>query len=406
MIIRNLKSVLRNVRKNGIYSIINIAGLTIGLACFILIYLFVQYEKSYDTFHSGYGNLYRVVQQVPGSEDLGTDMYCSIPGPLAPLVKETFPEVMNATRVFKRQRLVHYEQVSAIEDRVLYVDPDFLNMFSFRLLSGDAGEALNVPNSIILTERSAKKYFGKEDPVGKTILIDENQKYLVTGVIADAPDNSHIKFDFLSTISTSIAYDSPSYNWGSSTYQTYIRLKNGQSPEEFDKKLNKLCDEQRENVKKVRFWIQPVADIHLNGSFNKELEINGDKSQVYTFYITGIVILLMACFNYVNLTSAHLSGRMKVVGIKRISGAKGYELFFQIIGESALYVLASAIIALLLVRICLPSLNMFLQKDIPFSLLFDVNVLSGWLLFVLGLCILSGIIPAILMIQGRSPAIS
>jgi putative ABC transport system permease protein len=357
----------------------------------------VQYEKSYDTFHADYENIYRVVTHHPESWDRGTDMYNTTPGPLVPLIKAEFPEILHATRVFKRKRLVTYNNTSAIEDRVLYVDPEFLLLFSFKLLNGNDLEALKTPNSIILTKQSAEKYFGKEDPTGKAILIDENQEYLVTGIIENTPNNSHIKFDFLTTISTSFKYDRPSYHWRSSAYQTYIRFNDTQSAEIFEDKLNKVCDNHRNNRNNGRFIVQSLANIHLNGNFKSELEKNGDKSQIYTFSIIGIFILLIACFNYVNLTSAYSISRLKAVGIKKVIGATKGQLFFQIIGESAIYVLASTCIALLLVKFSLPYLNSFLQKEISFLFLFELKVLSGILMTIMVISVISGIIPAFMI---------
>jgi putative ABC transport system permease protein len=384
----------RDISRNKVFFLIKILGLTIGLTCFILIFLFVQYEKSYDSFHDGYKNIYRVVVQRPENLNNGTDIYCTTPGPLVPLIKEDFPEISYATRVFKRKRLVTYDKTTAIENRVLYVDPDFLKLFSFKLLTGNPNEALNNPNSIILTKSSVEKYFGNENPIGKTLQIDENIEYIVTGVIENQPDNSHIKFDFLSTISTSLKYDRPSYKWGSSPYQTYIRFKNVQSEKTFANRLNTVVDNERDNQTREHFLVQALADIHLNGNFNDELEKNGDKKQVYAFFMIGIFILLIASFNYANLSSAHSLNRLKTIGIRKVVGAKRHHLFFQFIEESSVYVLASTIIALVLVYISLPYLNSFIQKEIPFSFILKANVFLGILLFVIVTSLFSGLFPA------------
>lgn len=392
-----IKIFLRDIIRNKTYFLIKTLGLTIGMACFIFIFSFVQYEKSYDTFHDDYQSIYRIIIQTPGEIARGSDIWCSTPGPLVPVIKEEFPEILSATRVFKRQRLVRYMQTSSIEDRVLYVDPDFLKLFSFRLLAGNPEDALNNPNSIILTKRSAKKYFGNEDPVGKTIFIDEDIEYLVTGIIEDAPGNSHMKFDFLSTINTSLKYDSPSYHWNSSPYQTYIRFSNLASVDSFEEKLNNVVDNHRDNNRDERFLVQALADIHLNSDYNSELEVNGDKSQIYSFLIIGLLTLLIACFNYINLTSAYSLNRLKAVGTRKVIGENRFQFYSQVIGESTIYVLISSFIAILLVKKSLPHLNSFLQKEISFQGLFEFKVLSGILLSIMAISFLSGLIPAFII---------
>ena len=389
------KIAVRHILKNKLYTFLNVAGLVVGLTCFFLIYLYVQYEYSYDKNFSNSSQIYRIVAK-NNRVYLGSDIMNATPGPLAPFLKENFPEVLNTTRIRKTERLVQYEMNTGIENRFLYVDREFLDMFMVKFLKGNSNQALNKPNSIILTKSTAQKYFGDNDPTGKNINIDENKVYEITGVIEDAPANSHIQYDFLTSINSELQ---DYYNWYSSNFKTYIQVEPHANISELEKRISRSTAEFRGRGGNRPYIIQSIRDIHLKGNYNLELEKNGSIVQVRSFLIIGIFILLIACFNYINLATADGMNRMKELSVKKIIGAKKSQLIFQIIGESTVYILVATLAAIFLVKICLPFLNSFLNKEIQFSFLFNIRVLSGIFLSIIATCLFSGLIPAIYINQ-------
>ena len=394
-----LKVLFRNSLRNKKTFLINILGLSIGLTCFFLIYVFVQHEFSYDKFHKNSDNIYRIVMKQPGNIYFGSDMFNVTPGLLQPMLKEKFPEIINAARVRKNEHLVQNKQNSFIENRFLYVDPDFLKIFSFKVLAGDPNEILKKPFTVVLSEKIAEKYFGNTDPLGKYIKLDTEDNYEITGIIEDAPDNSHIKYDFLASFSSQEILFQRNIHWNNNNYQTYVQLADHISFNEVENKITEITQKLKGHNNNEQFILQPLTDIHLKANCNFELEKNGDIKQVNTFYAIGILILLIACFNYVNLTSSGSISRSKEFGIKKIVGADKKQFFYQLIGESFIHTLLSSLIAIIFIYLILHLSTNFIPNKFSLSFLSNFRILSGLIISILATSVISGILPALFMIK-------
>jgi len=374
-------------------------GLTVGLTCFFLILLFVLYEFSYDKQFPGYKNIYRIVMKQPGNMYQGSDMFDATPGPLVPYLKDNFPEILYATRIIRTSRnFIQYENNSNIEGRIFYVDVDFLKIFPFQFISGNPDNALKKTNSVVLTKKTAQRYFGDINPVGKSLLADENKTYEITGIIEDIPDNLHFKFDFLVSFSTYYNEHTKYFNWISNDYKTYVQLSNNMSVRELEDKVNLSVRDKFEKNSTIRFIFQPLADIHLHGNCNFEMEKNGSINQIVTFFAVGLLILIIACFNYINISVADTSYRLKETGVRKVIGATNRQLILQFIGESFTYVFgATLIVVLIIIYLIIPEFNVYVQRDIPYSFLFEPKVLLVIILSAIVVSILSGIFPAFII---------
>jgi len=394
MIYTYLKILIRSCFKNKTAFAVNIIGLTLGLACFMLIYLYVSYEYGYDKHIKDPDNSYRIIKKEIGQVYMGTDMFSVTQAPLVSLLKDEFPEVVCATHIDKQGGLVQSNQKSFMEQNMLFVDPDFLDIHSINLIAGDENEALKNPYSIMLTQSMAFKYFGNENPFGKTLKINETHLYTITGIIPDCTAQSHLKYDMLASFSTKFIIEAENCKWNSSNNQTYIILKKGTDIASFEKKITQRII-ALDGEKNTQYFLQPITNVHLQGNCNFEIERNGDLQQVNTFLIIGFLILIIACFNYVNLSSAQKLGRIKEVGIAKAIGASGYHLFIQHLGESMLYFLFSTLLATVILYTSLPILNNFLNKQIPFDYVFRPEVIGVVITTIVIVCIISGLISAI-----------
>ncbi len=392
------KILVRDIKKDKLSFIIKTMGLTVGLTCFFLVLLFVLYEFSYDKQFPGYKKTYRIVMKQTGNMYLGSDMFNATPGPLVPYLKENFPEILYATRVIKSQNRIQYENNIYSESNVFYADPDFLKIFPYQFILGDPDNSLDRPNSVVLTKKTAQRYFGDINPVGQSILVDDTREYEITGVIEDVPDNSHFKFDFLVSFITYYNDHTTYFNWISYSYQTYVQLKNDFSLKQLEDKVNLSVIDKIGKDSKSRFIFQPLTDIHLRSSCNFELERNGSINQVVAFFAIGMLILIIACFNYVNISVANTFNRLKEAGVKKVVGATNRQLTYQFIGESFVYVFSISLLVLLVViYLIISKYNAYLQRDIPYSFLFEPKVLLVFSLSVVFVSIISGIFPAFII---------
>ena len=395
----------RDIKKDKISFLVKTFGLTVGLTCFFLILLFVLYEFSYDKQYPGYKNTYRIVMKQPGNVYMGSDMFDFTPGPLVPYLKENFPEILYATRIQKSQNLVQYGNNINIENGIYYVDVDFLKIFPFKFISGNPDNALDKPNSAVLTKKAAQRYFGDLNPVGQSILVDENKTFEITGIMEDIPDNSHLKFDFLVSFSTYYNEHNEYFNWISNSYRTYIQLSNNIPAGELEDKVNfsvidKIANDYSDQnlpQKAPRFIFQPLTDIHLHGNCNFEMEKNGSINQTITFFAVGLLILIIACFNYINISTANMSYRLKEAGVKKVIGATNRQLFIQFIGESFIYVFVGSLLVLIIVYLIIPEFNAYLQREIPYLFLFRPKIILSIALSAIVISILAGIFPAFII---------
>lgn len=402
-----LKIALRNFLKHKGFSFINIFGLAVGVACCLLILLFVVDELSYDKYHEKADRIYRagLYGFIGGNEFHGV----ITAAPMAQTLVDEYPEVEASTRARNFGFPVfRYGDKVFSEERVFWVDPGFFDVFTVSFLQGDPETALDNPETIVLTRSMALKYFGEEDPLGKTINADQRRDYLVTGIIEDVPRNSHFHYDFLASLST--YPDSRSPIWVSNNYYTYFVLREGTSPEAFEAKLGELVkkyvgpqiqaaagislEQFYESGGEYSFFMQPLTDIHLRSHLEFEVEPNGDISYVYIFSIIALGILLVACINFINLATARSSTRAREVGIRKTLGSIRPQLIRQFLAETIMMSLLAVLLALLLVQLLLPVFNNLTGKLVAIPYLDNVFTIPLLLALVVFIGLLAGLYPA------------
>jgi len=391
-----IKISFRKFNRQKFYSLLNIFGLATGMATVILILLYVVDELSYDKFHRHEKDLFRIVENQYYS---GQPVFpvAVTPGPLAEALEAEFPEVETATRVHFGWNAFQYKE-ARFDDRGIYADPQFLRMFDFPFLQGDTATALKEINSIVLTEDLAEKLFGKVDALGKSIKVDRKREVTVTGVLKNIPKNTHLQFDFIMPMAQRII-EIPSFRdqWGSNSLYTYVKLVAGASPENFNHQIKKYLKKKSERSV-TELYLQPVSDVHLGEvSFVADVGGKGNKQYVKIFTIVAAFILIIACINFMNLSTARAIKRAKEVGLRKTIGAFRYQLVVQFLGESVMVALVAMCISLLLVDLLLSPFNTLTQK----SLTLDYTNLGrgGIIPLCLGATVLTG------LLAGSYPAI-
>lgn len=373
-----LKISLRNIKKQKAFSFINISGLAIGMACSILILLWVQNELSYDRFHENADNLYRIVQD-------GMSVTCA---PMAVALKAEMPEVINASRYRPiGNRLIKYKDKSFNNDKFSVVDPDFFEMFSFPLIKGEPEKILNDPFSIVLTEETVKKYFGDENPMGKILNIENKFDFKVTGVLKNLPKNSHIQFDVLGRFEfIHDLWGENLSNWRSSSHMTYVRLNSNADTKDLEKKVNAVVKGHVEDYNQL--FLFPLRDIYMS-PWPQWIDVEpGSVTYVYVFSLIAFLVLVIACVNFTNLSTARSINRAKEVGVRKVIGAKKGDLIKQFFTESILLSFISFVIALIIVVLLLPVFNNLSGKQLTISHFYDLNIV----LLLIGILIFTGIL--------------
>ena len=396
-----LKITLRNLRRHKIFSFINIFGLSVGLACSVLILLFVKSELSYDSFHKNADRIYRLSLFENYAKD--NQHFNSItPGVLGPLLKSYYPEIENTVRITLEQGKVIYGTKTFVENYEL-VDPAFFKIFNFPLLKGNPDNVLNDPNSVVIAESYAEKYFGNSDPIGKTISIQlDNKKedFIVTGVAKDVPENSSIKFNIL------IPYQKVKELFSERTLnsltvvfcETYVLLKPGATGKEMETKMPALIKSLQGDQFKAGAYnllFQPIKDIHLDTSYPVGWEPISSPVYSYALSIIGFFILLIAAINFVTLSIGKSVSRANEVGIRKVVGANRKQLVAQYWGESVTIVIISAIIGILIAELSLPLFDTLTGKHLKF--VFHPATIFILLAIVLLTGLLSGIYPAVVL---------
>jgi putative ABC transport system permease protein len=382
------KIAVRNLWKNKGFTAINIAGLAIGLACFVLIALYVVDELSYDRYNTKADNIYRVDADINFG---GNELKLAVSSdPMGATLKKDYPQVEEYTRVYASagSKLIKKGNEFIDEQRVANVDSTFFNVFTIPAISGDTKTALNEPNTVVLSESAAKKYFGSTDVVGKTIEAD-NTPYKITAVVEDVPRNSHFILDFYFSMKN---VDYQFGNYLSHNFQTYIVLKEGTDYKAFEKNFTQVVDKyilpqakQFMNIgsmddfkkagNKLEYSLMPLTAIHLHSDRFPELDTNGNIQYVYIFGAVALFILLIACINFMNLSTARSASRAKEVGIRKVLGTERKNLISQFLTESTLMALISLLIAVTLAWIALPYFNDIAAKSLSISSIFSMRVL-------------------------------
>ena len=386
------------MKKHKGYTFINVAGLAVGIACTIFILLWVQDELSFDRFHESADRIYRVVTS---TSDDGVPTNANGSFGVGPALKKDFPEVIETVRIRKMgqnvKRYVGYKDKKFYESRFFFSEPTIFTFFNFPLVKGDSTAALNEPNSIVLTEEMAKKYFGNEDPIGKIIEADpyndgELMLFRITGIAKNVPRNSHFHFDFLASYSS----QNDDTDNISDFYQhfTYVLLNSKTSVESLD---NKLLDFLHRNWRKDPWYtisLQPLCDIRLYSRLRSEIEPTGNILYVYIFTAIALFVLIIACINFMNLTTACAVKRVKEVGIRKVVGARKNQLVHQFLGESLLLSIYSALAAVLIVVSVLPLFNRLTSKYITLISLINPSFVLGIAAITLTVGFIAGIYPA------------
>jgi putative ABC transport system permease protein len=406
MIKNYFKIALRNLRKSKAFSFINIFGLAIGLTCFMLIAVFVLNELSFDKYPAQARNMYRVILSVTGNGDVAA--YPMVDVAVGEGMKNDFPEIKATTRLSPVSDFIKFNDKQFKEEKIAFADSNFLQMFSIPLIEGDIKTALVQPNSMVISKAFAKKYFGNEEAVGKSLSVGTaGQLYKVTGLIDEIPENSHFHFDaFLSLTSWHLTRQT----WSNLGFYTYLLLNKNTDPKKLQKKFRQLVAEHvvpeiqhdmgvslaeaQKSINTFVFSLQPLTDIHLYSHTKYELEPNGNIQYVYIFSALALFILLLACVNFTNLSTARAVKRAREVGIRKVMGSLKKQLIIQFLTEAVLLTFLSMLIAFGLLFLLLPYFNQLSERQIPFSFFIsDESVLAMIsLVFITG--IVAGIYPA------------
>ena len=406
-----IKSALRALLKYKGTTLINVLGLSIGLLSVLMISIFVFSEISYDKFHDNADRIYRigVVGKMQGND---LDMAVT-PGGMARTLVAEYPEVEEATRIFDSgSHMIKYENTTFNEEsgKVLFVDSTFFRVFTYKFLQGDPDNVLDDPHAIVLTEKAAKRYFGDENPLGKSLVVDSQEtNYRVTGVIADSPVASHFHFEILGALHGQRANRND--NWLSHSFYTYALLKPGTDPENFTKNINKGIIEKYvapiltqilsisiegfyEQGNSFEYIVTGLTDIHLNSHQQYEIEPTGNKSYVIVFGALALLILIVASINFINLATARSAKRSLEVGIRKLSGATRLALITQFLIESIILSLISLIIAVTAASFLIQPFNNLIQSSLSFNPFDNIKLLLTLIVFGVLVGLLAGIYPA------------
>ena len=405
-----LKTAWRNIKRNKGYSLINIAGLAVGMAAFILISLFVQYELSFDRDYENADRIFRIAWK---SETL-PNPYAVAPAPLAPAMMEEYPEVISAARIFRWGRgeklFLHGE--TCIYENLYYADPETFDVFSIPFIKGDPQTALNDPFSIILSKRMAEKYFRNENPLGKVLILKEssdwhpgkNNNYIITGIFEDMPENSHLIMDLIVPLKNLILSNRMGSTWdGGNMPHTYLLLDKRVDPSDMEKKLFSMLKKHRYNNSetadnaKEKFFMQPLTSIHLDNSIISHITSNYNVRYIYLYSLIAFLILIVACINYINLTTARSIKRGKEVGIRKVVGAKKAQLIKQFLSESLILIVIALTVSIILVLLILPYYNSITGRPLNFNPVENTQLFLGLILIIVFVGLISGSYPAFYM---------
>jgi putative ABC transport system permease protein len=417
-----VKVAFRNIWKKKLFSLINIIGLSIGIACFFLIVINVRHEFSYDKFQENGDRIYRVALERIYPDNV--IFYAVIPYSIGDAMAADFPEIEQMTRILANRNpiMLGYKEKSYEEKRILFVEPNFFEMFSISLIKGTPESIFATPNSMVMTEATALKYFGDEDPVGKFITTPQGPA-LISGVCENIPENSHMEFDFLVSLNLTGLQNRP--NYVSFSVHTYVMLKEGMSPGDVGAKMPDLVElyaagpiqaqtglSFKEYVAAgngYRYFLQPIRDIHLHSHLESEIKANGNITYVYVLVAIAAFLILIACINFMNLATARSASRAREVGIRKIVGSTKKSLIRQFLFESLVMSLISVVVASFLVQLLLPIFNHLTQKQLeiqylkePFNIVFllAIGLFVGLLAGLYPAFVLSSFLP-VTVLKGR-----
>jgi putative ABC transport system permease protein len=403
-----IKVAFRNIWRQKGYALINILGLAIGLATSILIFLFVLYEKRYDRYHANAGYIYRIYTE-------GRMADTEFKGPItavasAPVFNDEIPEVVNFTRLDRSQNvLIRHGDKTYLENNFLWADSGFFEIFSFQLISGDPSRVLKEPRSMVISQSTAKRYFGNEDPVGRVLeVFRDSVDYIITGVMQDIPGNSHFQGDFVVDFQSHHRVEET--QWTGCNIHAYLQVREGTRLDELEPKMDAIT---REHVgpelhqalgvsfedweragNYFRFRAQPLKDIHLNPDIQDDMQPSSDKKYIYIFSLVAIFIVSMACINFLNLSTARSAARAREVGLRKVAGSGRGMLVRQFLAESFIMVLIGMLIALLAVELILPVFNEITRLNLSLNYFREWYIVPGLMVFALIVGLMAGSYPA------------
>jgi putative ABC transport system permease protein len=407
-----IKIAFRNLVRHKGYTFINIFGLATGIICCLLILVYVQDELSYDKYHEKAEQIYRIVNAgvIRGNQ---IEMPL-VSGPWGPAMVEEFPEVLKAVRIKPPDSrwVIEHGEKKFPEKGLYFTDPTFFEVFDVEMAVGDPDTALDAPYSMVITEEMAEKYFGEEDPIGKIIIGDNWMNFNITGIMKKHPPSTHMNYDFLVNFETlnramepvnnQLLYGDLTRNWQNFRIFTYIMLDSNADPATVEAKMRSLLEDRlgmmvRAAGVELNPYLQKITDIHLKSNLEGELGPTGDESYIYIFSVVALFILLIACINFMNLSTARSENRAKEVGIRKVVGADRGQLIKQFLGESITFAFFASIIAGIAVLFLLTPFNAIAEKNIPASSLINAQTVLLLIVLVIIVGVLSGSYPAFLL---------
>ncbi|UXX80010.1 ABC transporter permease [Reichenbachiella carrageenanivorans] len=411
----------RNLKRNKLFSLINILGLSAGICTSLLIYLYVDYHTSFDQFHDNGKNIYRVNQTFIWSDQVDEQFGSTGPGVMFAM-SEALPEVKRATRLLKlNEYLVTYknelgQQVSFMEPNVLAADSNFLDMFSFELLKGNIKDLLTNPKHIVLTETASQKYFGQQDPINKILTVEyagKNHTYQVAGIMADIPDNSHLTFDMLMPMNSIPRVKAANWSWVWTGFVTFVELFPNSDIDQVKEKLKDVPRQYAEQTlqqvmnmsyedylnegKQWNLYIQPLSDIHMNTNVINRINQPISASIVYAYGLSAAFIILLSCINFTNLTTTQHLKRAKSTGIKKILGSTRWQLSLGYMIESLIYCTISSLIGIVALWYILPLFSQLTGAPLTYVGLLDSKIFGLLIALVLGMTLIAGGYPALFL---------
>jgi len=399
-----LKIGLRNLQKHKSYSSINIFGLLIGLTSCMLIYLYVGHELSYDEYHSDGDRIYRIALDIKAKNSNPVFAYTT--SMLAPALKTNYPEVEFAVRVLTTSNvLVRKDEKIFYEKNYMWTESDLFKILNIPLIKGDINTLLAAPNSLVISKRMAKKYFGNEDPIGEMLVIN-NTEYGITGIVENSPANTHLKYDLIASI---LRFEEVDWwtNWSYSQVYTYVKLREDADAKAFENQIVHIADQHvKEELDTYgytfTYFLQNVSDLHLFSNYNGnplrfEPEPAGNINSLATLSAVGFLILIIAAINFINLTTAKSTMRAKEVGIRRLTGGKPSQLMTQFMGESLILALITLLLSILLVIMMLPLFNELTELNFELADVINPGNLISFLILGIFMGLLAGIYPAFIL---------
>jgi putative ABC transport system permease protein len=412
MIKNYLLSSFRNLSRQKFISFINICGLTIGLTCCLLILTYIINEVSYDKFNTNAKNIYRVTRSFNGADGVVSLHLGAVAPPFGPLLKNEFGDIQKITRVYPNSGVtLRYKDKLFTEKEGCFADENFLDFFTTQTTKGDRKSALKEPFSVMLTEDLARKYFGDEDPINKEIRLENQYNFKVTGIYKAFPANSHLHPQMLlsfSTLNNTDVYGKKNLetNWANNSFYTYLLLPPNYNAARLQSQFPGFLDKYMhpdgapaayKSSTGTKLALQQLTDIHLRSHLDSELEDNGDIKRIYIFAAVALFILLIACINYMNLSTARSVLRAKEIGIRKVIGAQQKQIIAQFLGESVLITYFSLLVAFPAVVLSIPAINKMSELNLSVNTLLQPGIIVPILILPFVIGIISGIYPALFM---------